>query len=272
LGLKTINFEVDSYPTDFERSKFKWTLKRLLRGWLKVGVHDCYIANAHHQRRFLLDFAALPPDRIVTVVNGIDAGKFCPGQPPDPASLGLPRTDYYIVSISQARPEKRVDVAIEAAAEIFRTRPELSLTFIHIGDGQCLEPWKAKAAELGLGDRFQFPGSRSDVLPYLRLATAFVHPAERESFGFAVVEAMACAKPVVAARSAGPAEIIVPEATGFLVDSGDAKSLARELLKLVDDPSLREGMGRAARERVLEHYDSRKQALELARAIRERLK
>jgi glycosyltransferase involved in cell wall biosynthesis len=205
-------------------------------------------------------------------VNGVDLEQFFPAPSPAPSTLGLPTTEYYVVSVGQARPEKRIDTLIAAAAEIFRQEPGLSSTFVHVGGGQCLESWKKKAAELGLGERFQFPGGQANVVPYLRLATVFAHPAERESFGFAVAEAMACGKPVVAARSPGPAEIVGENGSGTLVEPGDVRGFARELLALLKDESRRQQIGNAGRARVVQYYDSRKQSLDLARVIQTELK
>jgi glycosyltransferase involved in cell wall biosynthesis len=271
LGLRTINWEVDSYPTTHNQLWVKRAAKQLLRRWLGFGVHDMYVANAYHQRDFLLEFTQLPPKRVETVVNGVDLERFTPDPRPDPVVLGLPLTDHYVVSVSQARAEKRIDVLIDAAVELFRLRSGLSLTFVHVGGGQCLDEWKARAASLGLGGRYQFPGTRLDVVPYFRLATIFAHAAERESFGFVVAEAMACGKPVIAARSPGPSEIIDPGVTGILVEPGDVTGMARELLSLVEDPLRRERMGAAGRERCMRLYDGRRPAVELARVIRGQL-
>lgn len=270
LGLRTINCEVDSYPATYQQSLLKWLAKRFLRGWLGIAVHDQYIANARHQRRFLLDFAGLPPNRVETVVDGVDLLRFTPEPRPEPEDLGLPHTENYVISISQARPEKRLDVLIDAAIELFRLGPELSLTFVHVGGGQCLEEWKIRAAMLG--DRFIFVGTKTDVVPYLRLATIFAHSAERESFGFVVAEAMACCKPVIAARSPGPAEIIEDGVTGLIVEPGDVRGMAREIRALLDEPSRGEKMGKSGRERTDRFYNCRRQAIELARVIRGQLR
>lgn len=271
LGIRTVDYEQDSYPTTYHQPWVKRATKRILRRWLKRGIHDRYVANAQHQRRFLIDFAQLPRERVDIVVNGVDVVRFEPKTCPDPATLGLPLADHYVVSISQARPEKRVDLLIDAAVELFRTRPELSLTFVHVGDGQCLDEWKRKALGLGLGNRYQFVGRQTDVAPYHQLATLFAHPAERESFGYAVAEAMACGKPVIAARSPGPAEIIDEGVTGRLVEPGDIHGFAQAMLALIDDPLLRAQMGAAGRERAVRLYDGRRQSSELANVIRGQL-
>lgn len=267
LGIRTLNIEGDSYPPDTQ-PWVKRAAKRVLRGWLKRGIHDCYAPNAEHQGRYLVRSVGLPRSRVVTVVNGIDVERFTPGPRPDPNALGLPNTEYYVISVSQARPEKRVDVLIDAAALVFHQQPGLSLTFVHVGAGQCLDVWKTKAEKLGLGERYAFPGESTDVLPYHRLATLFAHAAERESFGFAVAEAMACGKPVVAARSAGPAEVMEEGKTGLLVELGDAGGFARAILRLFEDAELHARMSTAARERAVQLYDVRRQAAELAAVIR----
>ena len=73
-----------------------------------------------------------------------------------------------------------------------------------------------------------------------------------------VIEAMLTGLPVVATNVRGPAEQVVPEATGLLVPPGDSSALAAALARLVVDKALRARMGAAGRERALEHYDEAK--------------
>jgi glycosyltransferase involved in cell wall biosynthesis len=265
-GVRTINYERDSYPVATGQPFWKRTAKQLLRRRLRWNLHDLYIANAHHQRDFLLNFACLPPERVTTIVNGVDVDYFTPGTPPDAAELGVPDTNHYVLSICQARPEKRVDFLIDAAAEVFRRAPDLSLTFVHVGDGECLQDWKAKAESLGLQNRFRFIGFRNDVLPFLRLATCLVHTAERESFGLVVAEAMACGKPVISTNAPGPAEIVLDGWTGRLMKQPDAAEFADAILKLLTEGRL-EAWGNAARERAIERFDLKRQVNELADLI-----
>lgn len=270
-GVRTVNYEVDSYPHDRQQSYLRWALKRLVRGRLHWNLHDIYVANAHNQRRFLLSYACLPPERVQTVVNGIDTHLFSPGPASDPTAFGLPRTDYYAVSISQARPEKRVDFLLDVAERLFRQRPNLSLTFVHVGGGECLSTWRAKANALKLEKHFFFLGYQPDPLPLLRLATVLVHAAEYESFGNVLAEAMAVGKPVIATEAAGPRELILPDTTGCLVGKDDRDGFVAALLKLLDDPELRRRQGEAALVRARRSFSLEGQTQALGQVIRDQL-
>lgn len=266
-GLQTISYEQDSFPAHRRQTLFKRSLKQILRRGLQWNLHDLYIANAHHQRRFLLDFAKLPSQRVTTIANGVDCEIFIPGPSPDPATYGLPVTAHYAVSICQAREEKRIDQLIEIAAILFAKKPDLSLTFVHVGDGPALSGWRSLAARSGLGQRFQFLGFHNDVAPFHRLASFFVHTAERESFGLVIAEAMASGKPVIAMDSPGPREIILNDQTGWVVPCGDLNSFAEYVLRLASNDDQRSALGDRARTRALSEFDVRRQAEELARAI-----
>lgn len=266
LGVRTVCYEHDSYPANAAQPWWKHLAKRVVRQGLKHNLHDLYLANAEHQREFLLDFAALPQRRVVTIVNGVDTQRFSPA-PADAAALNLPTTDHYAVSISQSRPEKRIPFLIDAAAEVFRRKPDLSLTFVHVGAGPTFEADKAKAAALGLADRYIFVGRRNDTLPYHRLASFLIHAAERESFGLVLAEAMACGKPVIATTSPGPKEIIDPGVTGVLVGEEDLDAFATAIGKLAADEALRRRMGDAARRRAESRYSLQRQAEELTATL-----
>jgi glycosyltransferase involved in cell wall biosynthesis len=267
-GVRTISYEQESFPPDRRQSLFRAGLKQLLRARLKYNLHDLYLANAEHQRRFLLTFAGLPAARVHTVVNGVDTDLFRPGPPPDPAAYGLPRTAHYALTVCQARPEKRVDFLIDVAAEVFRRRPDLSLTFVCVGDGQCLPTWRERADRLGLTDRFTFAGFHKDVAPLHRLASFLVHAAERESFGFVLAEAMATGRPVIASDAPGPREIIADGATGFVVAKHDVGGFAGAVVRLAEDEPLRTRLGEAALLRARELFSKAEQARRLQQIIR----
>jgi glycosyltransferase involved in cell wall biosynthesis len=270
LGLETICYEQESYPVDARQPLWKWLAKSIVRRGLRRNIHDLYVANAHHQRTFLLNFAALPPSRVITIVNGVDTSRFCPGDAPDPATLGLPQSTHYALVVCQARPEKRLDFVLDTAVEVFRRQPELSLTFVHVGAGETLEASRQKAAALGLGDRFVFAGFHNDVRPFHRIATFLVHAAARESFGLVLAEAMACGKPVLATRSAGPEEIIADGETGRILPPDSVYAFADAVLELTGEPEKCERWGRAARSRAVDSFSLHRQAEAFGKLLLER--
>ncbi len=266
-GIRTINYDQDSYPVTTSQPIWKWATKAITRRVLQRNIHDLYVANADHQRQFLLRHAALPPGRVAIVANGVDPIRFSPGPMPNPVELGLPVARQYVVSVCQARPEKRIDFLIEIAAEYAKRYPTAGATFVHVGDGPALADWIAKANALGLGDRFAFAGGQTNVAPFHRLASVYAHCAERESFGFAVAEAMATGVPVVAADSPGPAELLCGGVGGVIVPQNQSVSFVEAIHKYLSNDQLRTETGAAGRKRIEQKYTLDRQADELATAI-----
>ena len=79
-----------------------------------------------------------------------------------------------------------------------------------------------------------------------------------EPLGIAILEAMACGKPVIASKIGGPAEIVKDAETGFLVNPRDTEAIAERIIRLIKDGKLRKKMGRKARKIVVEKYSLEK--------------
>src|SRR5690606_38167121 len=108
------------------------------------------------------------------------------------------------------------------------------------------------AAGLGIGDRVQFTGMRQpdELRFYYAAGDVAVTTPWYEPFGLTPLEAMACGRPVVGSAVGGISFTVEDGRTGFLVPPRDPEALAARLTRLLTDASLRERMGRAARDRV----------------------
>jgi glycosyltransferase involved in cell wall biosynthesis len=100
----------------------------------------------------------------------------------------------------------------------------------------------------GLGERLIIPGDvRSPLKDDLVAASDIVvHPSHAESFGLAVLEAMAAGKPVVAAATDGPRLLIEDRVSGVLVEPGNVEALTSALRRLLDDAGERASLGAGA--------------------------
>jgi D-inositol-3-phosphate glycosyltransferase len=109
--------------------------------------------------------------------------------------------------------------------------------------------------ELGIEDLVTFLGARAqDDLPdYYSAADLVVMPSHYESFGLVALEAMACGTPVIASRVGGLAYTVLHGVTGLHVPERDPEALAQEIIRLIQDPALRERLGRQA-QRVAQCY------------------
>ena len=268
LGVRTLNTENDSFDTSRLDSRLKRAAKFIMRRVLRRQLHDLHLANSRSQYQFLLDYAMLPRDRLVLMTNCIDTARFCPGeQGAARAITGLDPNRFWIMAVSQARSEKRVERLLLVIQRMVQQRPGQRIGIVYIGDGPHLARWKTLAAELGLQDVCVFAGRQEDTLPWYRSADLMVHAAERESFGLAVVEAMACALPVVASAAAGPAETIVHGRTGAVIPLHDFDLFERTVLDYVDDPEMTREHGRNARAHVDTAYNVVRYSKEFAEHI-----
>lgn len=269
LGVKTLNTENDSFDVTKRDPAHKQLVKFLLRRVLKRQIHDLHLANAASQQAFLQRFGQIPAERLVLVQDGVDCERFCPGDRAAACTAtGLDPARTWVLSVSQAREEKRVDLLLRVAKRVIEARPQLDIGFVHVGDGYCLEDWKTLAQTYGIADRFIFAGHQSDTLNHFRAASLFAHAAERESFGLAVVEAMACGLPVIASAAAGPSETVRDGETGALIAIHDESAFGDAALRYLDDADLRAAHGRAARERATTRFSMASQADQFARHVR----
>src|SRR5262249_54313249 len=100
--------------------------------------------------------------------------------------------------------------------------------------------------------RVRFHGTVPDeaLAHFYESCDVFVAPSLFESFGLIYVEAMRYGKPVVGCRAGGIPEVVEDEVDGLLVEPGSIPTLASALARLMDDPALRERIGRAGKHKV----------------------
>lgn len=208
-----------------------------------------FLAVSKFIRRKLLE-QGFPEERVLVHYTGVDTKKFQPAS----AEAGP-----VILFVGRLEPIKGPDFLIKAAAAVQRELPEAQL--VMIGDGS-LRADMEKLARQSLR-RYQFLGFRTadEVSEWMNRASVVCVPSitrrsgEEEGFGMACAEAHAVAKPVVAFDVGGISEIVTHGSTGFLAPEGDWQGLAKHLLVLLQDASLRERFGASGRETVLRQFD-----------------
>ena len=190
-------------------------------------------------------------EKIHRVYNGIDLANL-------PVRLGGERrpAPVTILSVGRLVPFKGFEVLLEACAELERRNFDFRCQIA--GDGPLREKLEETINELRLRQRVELCGSLSQAEIYSKLhdcdifALASIVDAQGASdvFPTVIMEAMACAKPVVSTQLAGIPELVIDGLTGWLVPPGDWEELALALDKLVRDPGLRKRMGDAGRHRM----------------------
>jgi glycosyltransferase involved in cell wall biosynthesis len=197
--------------------------------------------------------------KIHRVYNGLDLAHL-----PAPTVADRPPAPITILSVGRLVSFKGFEFLLEACAELERRNFDFRCQIV--GDGPLREKLENAIADLRLGRRVELCGSLSQADVYSRLrnadifALASVIDAEGASdvFPTVIMEAMACAKPVVSTRLAGIPESVIDGATGLLVPPRDWQALADALDKLIRDPALRLRLGTAGRARLTTEFNVEK--------------
>jgi N-acetyl-alpha-D-glucosaminyl L-malate synthase BshA len=190
--------------------------------------------------------SALGIRRPVQVIpNFLDCGVYRRVSSPELREQWCPpdRYDALVLHVSNFRPVKRVD----AALEIFhRIRKRVRARFILIGDGPVRPDVERLMAAHHLDGDVVFAGEQQDLVAWLSIGDLFLLPSSQESFGLAALEAMACGVPVVASRVGGLPEIIEDGVTGFLCPADDLDGMAERGIQLLSDGAVHQRITLAA--------------------------
>jgi glycosyltransferase involved in cell wall biosynthesis len=204
--------------------------------------------------------AGYPASRISQVFDGIALEAFRARVKRSPAEvreeIGVPPGKILAVMVGNIREWKGQHVVLQALAAMpAEQRDALFVAFAGAmtpEDHDFMRGLERTVAAGGLGPHVAFLGARDDIPDLLNAADIALHASiRREPFGLVVVEAMALGKPMVAANSGGPAEVITPE-SGVTHDPQHPEQLAAILTRLVADPELRASLSQGALERVNE--------------------
>ena len=213
---------------------------------------DRIICASEGERRALIEFYGVSPERAVQVPCGVDMDHFRPM--PRAAvrrELGLSQDEPLVLYVGRIEPLKGIDILLRAAAE---TEGRFRLLVVG-GDGKEARrkaELRQLADELGIAGRVVFRDAvPHEQLPlYYNAADICVVPSYYESFGLVAVEAMACGVPVVASRVGGLLETVRHGETGYLVSWRCPEPFAERLELLLDNEPLRRSLGRMARSAV----------------------
>jgi glycosyltransferase involved in cell wall biosynthesis len=233
-------------------------------GWLKghfvvdrwVGRFvDYYIAVSEANARYLVQQKGLPAEKVAVIRPGSDLKRFDASRQAPVGlrnSLGFAEGDPVLIVAGRLEPQKGHRVLLDALPSVLREFPRTRL--VCLSDGSLRAELERQADQLGLKAAVRFVGYQPDVRDWLALADLSVLPSFYEGLPVAAVESLAMEKPVVATAVDGTLEVVVDGKSGFAVPPGIPTRLAEAICRLLRDPELRQRMGRAGRQWVLERF------------------
>jgi N-acetyl-alpha-D-glucosaminyl L-malate synthase BshA len=172
---------------------------------------------------------------IQVIPNFIDLAKFKKQKKDHFKKAICPSNEMLVVHTSNFRAVKRIGDVIKVFNNIHK---EIPAKLLMIGDGPERVQAEQLSRELGISHDVRFLGKLEAVEEVLSVADLFLMPSEKESFGLAALEAMACEVPVISSNTGGIPELNLHGVTGFLSNIGDVEDMSRNALHILDKNNL----------------------------------
>lgn len=231
LGIKLVTsiHGADFFPAGKPLRRFPVGLRFLL------SSSDCIVAPS---KAFLLDFMDLFPNHKHKghfIHNGINIAEMNHLPQKDEHKNG----NKYLLCIAAHNEKKGIDVLLRSFSQI--KAYDSSIQLFLVGDGPLRKKHEEMAQALGLQERVRFLGERGrpEVISLLHGCELLILPSRSEPFGIAIIEAMACRKPVVATAVGGIPEIIENGKSGILVEPDNPDSLMRAIRSILEDEAFK---------------------------------
>lgn len=172
---------------------------------------------------------------IRVIPNFIDLDRFKKHKKDHFKTAICPNGEKLIIHTSNFREVKRVDDALRIFKNIADKMPAKLLL---AGDGPERIKMEALCRDLGISNDVRFLGKLDAVEEVLSVADLFLMPSEKESFGLAALEAMACEVPVISSNAGGIPELNIDGVTGFVSDIGDIEAMSKNAIHVLNDDNL----------------------------------
>ncbi|MEA2466349.1 MAG: hypothetical protein QOJ57_475 [Thermoleophilaceae bacterium] len=225
-------------------------MRRILDGQVIGRLADVMVAVSTRDRELMTSVEGVPPEKTAYIPNAfVQRPHVAPGGDLR-AELGLSPSASVVATLAMLRPEKRIDLLIEAFAAVTREVDDAHL--VVGGEGWMQEEWNALAERLGVAGRVHWLGMREDVEGVLQAADVAALSSEREGMPLFAFECMATRTPLVATDVGGLRDVFPGGEGALLVPSGDAQALAEGLTALLRSPERRREMADLAHARLPE--------------------
>jgi len=219
-----------------------------------------YVAVSKDLERYLHDRVGIAPQRVVQLYNGVDLRRFQPAAEVRTPIDGCPFRDpqhWLLGTVGRMDRIKDQATLARAFVSVLQMNPaaRARMRLVIAGDGALRAEAESILQAGGVRELAWFAGERDDIAEVMRGLDCFILPSLAEGVSNTILEAMACALPVIATRVGGNMELVEDEVTGTLVPAADPQAMAQAMVGYFNDPALAQRHGRAARSRVEHAFD-----------------
>jgi len=217
---------------------------------MSIEESDAVTAVSSSLRAETIDLFKISKD-IEVIYNFIDPEEYRRVAAPKLKQKYAGAGEKILIHISNFRPVKRLKDVIDVFAHVNRKIPSRLLM---VGDGPEAQAAHQQVAALGLSDRVHFLGKQQRVVELLSISDLCLLPSEKESFGLAALEAMACGVPVIASMAGGLPEVIKEGVTGYMLPVGEAELMAMKAVELLSSAARWGEMSESAQQHAREAF------------------
>jgi phosphatidylinositol alpha-1,6-mannosyltransferase len=239
----------------------------LKKKWLTHTLNSSQriIAVSSYTGKYLIKHYKIDSGKVKIIPNGVDPKRFFPKTPSESVvkKLGI---KHKIVLLTLARLEKRKghDLIVRAVHQLKDEFPELVYVIAGSDNNSFAMELKELSTGLGISERIIFSGfvENEELIDFYNTCDIYLMTSrfldkigDSEGFGITFLEANACEKPVIGSKSGGIVDAIEHDVNGLLVNSDAVDEIVESIKTLINQPSLREELGKNGRKRILQTYN-----------------
>ncbi|HLA85925.1 MAG TPA: glycosyltransferase family 4 protein [Thermoguttaceae bacterium] len=224
--------------------------------WAARRCH-AMISVADAMTRLMVDARVAPPEFFTTIYSGMEVEPFLNSAVHRPSvrqSLGYSDEHVVVGKIARLFHLKGHEYVIRAAADVVRRNP--NVRFLFVGGGVLRDQFERQIAAAGLTDYFRFHGlaQREEIPGLVAAMDIVVHASLREGLARVLPQALIAGRPVVSYDVDGAGEVVLSDQTGYLLPPKSVQPMSDALVRLADDPALRDRLGTEGRRRFTDQF------------------
>jgi glycosyltransferase involved in cell wall biosynthesis len=232
-GVKTIVHT--DHARDFPDKK-----RYMCAEWLMSHFAHKIVGVSNHTSQNLIKYEKISPNKIITIMNGIDGSRYniTINKDKKKKELGIKKGGPIIGLGVRLSEQKGITYLLQAMPEVIKFFPDITLVIA--GEGPCEDALKKDAIHLGIDQHVLFIGPRVDIPELLKLFDLYVLPSLWEGLPMVLLEAMAASCPIVATNVGGTSMVITHGVNGSLVRPKEPAHLASGIINLLSNEKLRQ--------------------------------
>lgn len=221
------------------------------------AMNDFVIPVSKDTQKHLTEFNRIAKSKMRVIYNGVNLNRYSSSMNDEQKrkikkGIGLPKDAFLILNVGRLSREKDQETLLKAFRKLRKKKADVYLAIV--GDGVLREKLESIAKDFEIAERVCFLGFRNDVNDLVGACDVYVSSSYREGLSLAILEAMACGKPVIATKIGGTAEAVLDGKTGYLVPCGFPERIETAIMKIFINRKILAELGVNARKRAEELF------------------